>query len=151
MKTLYESILSSTGSGKITIDPMDFDTEDFGAWNEDVYDDIFVKFKKFYGFKVCKPRSNEYNKDGKTLERALNMLEHDDIKSVKLVLDKDVNKRFEIAKKEGIINKIPDAYLFDGKWPLILIIRTKLSDTTLIKFFNKGGRYWDILIYRKDR
>ena len=151
MKTLYESILSSTMSGKITIDPMDFDTEDFGAWNEDVYDDIFVRFKKFYGLKVCKPKSSEYNKDGKTLERALNMVDSDDIKSVKLVLDKDVNKRFEIAKKEGIINNIPDAYLFDGKWPLILIIQTKGSNTQQMNFFNKGGRYWNTLFYRKDR
>ena len=151
MKSLYESILSSTNSGKIMIDPMDFDTEDFGAWNEDVYDEVFIRFKTFYGIKVCKPKSNEYDKDGKTLERALNLIGDDDIKSVKLVLDKDVNKRFEIAKKGGIINNIPDAYLFDGKWPLILITQTKGSNTPQMNFFNKGGRYWNTLFYRKNR
>jgi hypothetical protein len=143
METLYESILSSTNSGKIMVDPMDFDTEDFGAWTGDVYDDIFVKFKKFYGFKVCKPRSSEYNKDGKTLERALNLvLGKEDIKSVKLVLDKNVNKRLEIAYKDGIIYNIPKPYLFDGKWPLILIVRSKYHDHIMMNYFHKDGRYW---------
>ena len=149
MKSLYESILSSTNSGKIMVDPMDFDTEDFGAWTDDVYDDIFVKFKKFYGFKVCKPRSSEFNKDGKTLERALNLvLGKEDIKSVKLVLDKNINKRLEIAYKDGIISKIPQAYLFDGKWPLILIVRSKYHSYTMINFFHKDGSYWDQLYYK---
>lgn len=151
MKSLYESILGSTNSGKIKVSPLDFDTKDYGEWTDKTYNRIIVDFKKFYGFKICKPRSSEDNKDGKVLKQALNsVLGKDDIKSVKLVLDKDVNKRLEIAYKEGIIDNIPQAYLFDGKWPLILIVRTKYHDIPMVNFFHKDCKYWLRLYHKND-
>ena len=151
MKTLYESILSSTNSGKMKVAPMDFDTKDYGEWTDKTYNEIIIDFKRFYGFKICKPRSSEDNKDGKVLKQALNLvLGKEDIKSVKLVLDKNVNKRLEIAYKEGIIDSIPKAYLFDDKWPLILIVRTKYHDIPMMNFFHKERRYWDRLYYKND-
>jgi hypothetical protein len=70
------------------------------------------------------------------------VLGKEDIKSVKLVLDKNVNKRLEIAHKNDIIGRIPQAYLFDGKWPLILIVRSKYHDHPMMNYFHKDGRYW---------
>lgn len=45
MKSLYESILGSTNSGKIKVSPMDFDTKDYGEWTDKTYNRIIVDFK----------------------------------------------------------------------------------------------------------
>lgn len=125
MKTLYESILSSTRSGKYK-DPLNFGFMEYDDLSSNI-DKIIVDLKKFYDFKICKPRSSQFNNTYKDLKKALEKFAGTyggRNLPIWVATNKEIFDLIDYARVNDLLGCMPSHddvfYKIDGKWPLIL-------------------------------